>query len=100
MDQLASVGITFQDDYIDKIFAQNVQYYENPPKTPTTLSTIFAMPTMKQWAIKSVYDKHKPVRPWGLGKIYNSETGSVWHPLPSLLRFIPNFAMESLTGSL
>jgi hypothetical protein len=77
MDQLASIGVAFKDDYIDQIFAENVRYYYNPPKTPTTLSSIFSRPPQKQWAIESVYEKHVPVRPWALGEIYESETGSV-----------------------
>ncbi|KUJ12697.1 uncharacterized protein LY89DRAFT_755669 [Mollisia scopiformis] len=75
MDQLASIGVAFQDDFIDKIFEQNIQYYEDPPKTPKTLSSFFSRSPDKQWAITSVYEKHKPIRPWGLGKIWNSETG-------------------------
>lgn len=75
MNRLASIGIAFQDDYIDKIFEQNVQYYEDPPKVPKTLSNIFSRAPDKQWAIASIYDKHRPVRPWALGKIWNSETG-------------------------
>jgi len=63
MDQLASIGVAFQEDYIDRIFADNVRYYYSNPK---------------QWAIEPVYEKHKPVRPWGLGEIYESETGLVW----------------------
>jgi len=78
MDQLASIGIAFKDDYIDEIFAVNIRYYYNPPKTPTTLSSMFSLPAQKQWAIEPVYEKHKPVRPWGLGEIYESETGFVW----------------------
>jgi len=77
MDQLASIGVAFKDDYIDQIFAENVRYYYNPPKTPTTLSSIFSRPPQKQWAIESVYEKHVPVRPWALGEIYESETGAV-----------------------
>lgn len=74
MDQLASIGVAFQDEFIDQIFAQNAQYYEDPPKTRKTLSTIFSRPD-KQWAIKPVYEKHKPIRPFGLGEVYESETG-------------------------
>lgn len=70
MDQLASIGVAFQDEFIDHIFQKNVEYYENPPKS-------VARKPVKQWAIKSVYDKHKPVRPWGLGKLYESENG-IW----------------------
>lgn len=31
-----------------------------------------------QWAVDPIYEKHKPVRPWGLGKIWDSKT-SFWH---------------------
>lgn len=75
MDQLASIGVGFQDETIDHIFAQNVQYYEDPPKTPTTLSSVFSRRPNKQWAIKPIYEKHKPIRPFGLGEVYESETG-------------------------
>jgi hypothetical protein len=77
MDQLASIGVTFKDDYIDQVFADNVRYYYNPPKTPTTLSSLFSRPAQKQWAIESIYEKHKPVRPWALGEVYESETSLV-----------------------
>jgi hypothetical protein len=75
MDQLASIGVAFQDEYIDKIFEQNVDYYRIPPKPPSSLSRIFSRRSDKQWAITPIYEKHKPVRPFGLGEIYNSETG-------------------------
>jgi hypothetical protein len=76
MDQLASIGVSFQDEFIDHIFAVNCEYYENPPKVPTTLSSIFSRRPTKQWAIKPVYEKHKPIRPFGLGEIRNGETGA------------------------
>jgi hypothetical protein len=75
MDQLASIGVAFQAEFIDHIFAQNAEYYENPPKVPTTISSIFSRRPKKQWAIAPVYEKHKPIRPFGLGEIYESETG-------------------------
>lgn len=75
MDQLASIGVAFKDDYINRIFDQNVQYYENAPEKS---SSIFSLSRpWKQWATTPVYDQHKPVRPWGLGEIYESETGIV-----------------------
>ncbi len=82
MDQLASIGVSFKDEYIDQIFADSVKYYySNPKKVRTRLSNIFSPPVMKQWAIDPVYEKHNPVRPWGLGEVYESETGLVWVPL-------------------
>jgi hypothetical protein len=77
MDQLASIGVAFQDQFIEKIFEQNCQYYENPPNTPITLSSIFSRKPWKQWATTSVYEKHRLIRPWGLGELYESETG-IW----------------------
>ena len=75
MDQLASIGVGFQDEFIDHIYAQNTAYYENPPEVPTTLSSIFSRRPQKQWAIAPIYEKHKPIRPFGLGEVYESETG-------------------------
>ncbi|RFU31036.1 hypothetical protein B7463_g5331, partial [Scytalidium lignicola] len=72
MDQLASIGVSFFDKFIEDMFEENVQYYENPPKQP---AKVFGRRPWKQWAIKSVYEKHKPVRPWGLGQIYQSTLG-------------------------
>ena len=75
MDQLASIGVGFQHEFIDHIFAENAAYYENPPKVPTTISSIFSRRPQKQWAIEPIYEKHKPIRPFGLGEVFESETG-------------------------
>lgn len=73
MDQLASIGVEFQDETIDRLFDENRHFYEHPPKPPPSISGIFS-PSPRPWAIQPIYDKHKPVRPWGLGKVYNSVT--------------------------
>lgn len=65
MDQLASIGVEFMSETINQIFEENSRYYETLPPRQTE----------QQWAIPSIYKKHKPIRPWGLGKIYNSDTG-------------------------
>lgn len=74
--RLASIGVAFQDEYIDKIFIQNVRYYESPPKPQTKFASLISQ--KPQWARDEIYEKHKPVRPWGLGKIWDSKT-SIWH---------------------
>jgi hypothetical protein len=74
MDQLASIGVEFQDETIERVFDENRRFHEHPPKQPATISGIFT-PRPIPWAIPPIYNKHKPVRPWGLGKIYNSVTG-------------------------
>ncbi|KAI9735320.1 MAG: hypothetical protein M1818_006515 [Claussenomyces sp. TS43310] len=73
MDQLASIGLEFQDETIDYIFEENRRYYLNPPRQKS--SKPFSKKPWKEWAIPEIYEKHNPVRPWGLGKIYESETG-------------------------
>ncbi|KAK8089452.1 hypothetical protein PG997_004413 [Apiospora hydei] len=55
MDQLASVGIEFIPDALDRVYNQNVAYYQQEN---------FA----KNWAIKPIVKANKPVRPWALHK--------------------------------
>ncbi|TVY44637.1 Uncharacterized protein LOCC1_G003982 [Lachnellula occidentalis] len=86
MDQLASIGVAFQDEFIERIFHQNVEYYKNLPE-------LRGLATTRQWATKAIYDKHQPVRPWGLGKIYESEIG-IWRLAGSTLR-TPGLNMRS-----
>jgi hypothetical protein len=76
MDQLASIGVAFQDEFIDLVFTENIQYYENPPR-PRHISGFFSRARNTQWAAKEVYERYKPVRPWGLGEIYESDKG-IW----------------------
>lgn len=73
MDQLASIGVEFLDEAINYLFDENRRFYENPPNRPRTIREKLFPPQLP-WAIPQVYNKHKPVRPWGLGKIYESNT--------------------------
>ena len=74
MDQLASIGIAFQESFIEQIYTETVNYFENPPPQPKTFSDLFKR-TDSQWAVTPIYEKYKPVRPWGLGKIIEAKTG-------------------------
>lgn len=74
MDQLASIGVEFQDEIINRLFEESRHFYENPPKKSGTFSGVFSS-APKPWAIPQIYHKHKPIRPWGLGKIYESDIG-------------------------
>lgn len=67
MDQLASIGVGFVDGYIDLLFQENAKFYRNPPEGVHL--------TKKPWAIKSIYERNKPVRPFGLGKIFETYKG-------------------------
>lgn len=77
MDQLASIGVTFRDATIDKIFKDNEKYYEELAESNSKfhLSDLIEGSAEKQWAIDSVYEANKPIRPWGLGKLYKSDRG-------------------------
>lgn len=69
MDQLASIGLSFQENFIEQIFEKTAEDYEHPPPIPKKLTDLFSRAPDEQWAIRPVYEKHRPVRPFGLGKI-------------------------------
>ena len=71
MDQLSSIGVEFQDETIDRLYEEHRRFYEHPPKQSPSISSIFS-PRPRPWAIQPIFERHKPVRPWGLSKIYNS----------------------------
>ncbi|KAK5664138.1 hypothetical protein OQA88_353 [Cercophora sp. LCS_1] len=101
MDQLASVGVEFDEATINRLFTRLAQSYrelaKNPkPKPalppPTTSEDPEAdddepesgsgaccglfnkiTPHVDQWAIDPIYSNNKPVRPWSLGAILGSE---------------------------
>jgi hypothetical protein len=75
MDQLTSIGVAFEEDTIDKIFEESVRYYYHyrQDAQPTNENTKRKRRT--EWAIPSIYDAHRPVRPWGLGEMIDPATG-------------------------
>ncbi|KAK0711137.1 hypothetical protein B0H67DRAFT_493268 [Lasiosphaeris hirsuta] len=101
MDQLASIGVEFDEATIARIFTHLERYYReiadnklNPPHTPPPITSddpiasseeadndtgaycgLFdkVLPTMKQWAVDPIYKNNDPVRPWALGAILSSE---------------------------
>lgn len=76
MDQLASIGVAFESGIIDKMFTESVlYYYRDRPKAVLSYETPKDQDRWTEWAIPSVYDDHRPVRPWGLGEINQPDTG-------------------------
>lgn len=75
MDQLASIGVVFEDETVDTIFQKNVCYYFKHPQKSDPSSNISRRKQWTEWAIPSVYDEHRPVRPWALGRIYQPDMG-------------------------
>jgi hypothetical protein len=64
MDQLASIGVEFDPDSLDRVFKQSTDYYH-------TLATESKRSKVKpvKWALDAIYEKNQPVRPWGMGAI-------------------------------
>ncbi|EHL01765.1 hypothetical protein M7I_2115 [Glarea lozoyensis 74030] len=77
MDQLASIGVSFLDEAIEIAYEQNAQYYVREGSSQNSRMSR----KEKQWAITPIYEKHRPVRPWALGKIYDSSI-KVQDPIP------------------
>lgn len=75
MDQLASIGLAFEDETITKIFQDNVCYYFDRGQESKPTSTGSKHKHQTQWAIPSIYEEHKPVRPWALGEFEQPATG-------------------------
>ncbi|KAJ5578044.1 uncharacterized protein N7459_007008 [Penicillium hispanicum] len=75
MDQLASIGIAFEDGTIDKIFRDSVFYYFDHAHHARSTSGHSKHKPRTEWAMASIYDEHKPVRPWALGEIIQPDTG-------------------------
>lgn len=66
MDQLASVGVEFDEATIMRIFSRLESYY----RTTTPGKAEVAKPTSgKPWAVKQIYDTNHPIRPWGQGAL-------------------------------
>lgn len=67
MDQLASVGVEFDEATIMRIFSRLESYYRT---TTTPGKAEVAKPTSgKPWAVKQIYDATNPIRPWGQGAL-------------------------------
>lgn len=73
MDQMASVGVEFDQPSLDRIFKQSVGYYQSlhAPKNKKK-------PKALAWAVKHIYDQNSPIRPWGLGQISKNSSLLYW----------------------
>lgn len=90
MDQLASLGVEFDQDTITLIFNRLVRYYRaaasdagaalglaNHDDSEDVLARLYvakypprrASSTLQQWATEPIYDNNRPVRPWAFGEI-------------------------------
>lgn len=79
MDQLSSIGVTFNEDVVDQIFTETKCYYESQPT--------------KTFASKDITSTYSPVRPYGLGKI--TESQSIWWKIAGTSIRAPGFNMRA-----
>ena len=75
---MASVGVEFDQDSLDRIFKQSADYYhaqfaqqEKRAKSKKKLRSVL-------WAINPIYDNNHPQRPWGLGSINKATSLFYW----------------------
>lgn len=114
MDQLASVGVEFDEATITRIFSRLQSYYRTqaagkptsvPVSTPTDLesagptSTHPKSPAGKLWAVRQIYETNHPVRPWGLGALLKA--GSLLYALAGSTLRTPGLyrKMDVATGA-
>lgn len=75
MDQLADLGVSFEEDTIDRIFRESVLYYYDQDQDGRQTNDSPKHDRWKQWAVDSIYEEHRPVRPWGLGEMIQPDIG-------------------------
>ncbi|KAJ5102766.1 hypothetical protein N7532_003295 [Penicillium argentinense] len=75
MDQLSSIGVSFEEDTIYRMFKESVQYYYNCGQASKPRPDSPDRKRHTQWALDSIVEDHAPVRPWALGEIVQPETG-------------------------
>jgi hypothetical protein len=73
MDQLASVGVEFDQPSLERIFHQSVQYYRSLHETGEHGDS-----SKVKWAVNPIFEKNNPVRPWGLGEISKDDSFLYW----------------------
>lgn len=94
MDQLASVGVEFDEATINRLFTRLAQSYrdtikskiaqaasedpesdDEPESGSAACCGLFnkIIPNVEQWAIEPIYSNNKPFRPWSLGAILGSQ---------------------------
>lgn len=68
MDQLASVGVEFDEKSLEKIFNRQVEYYDTTAKeSPSVTDKVV-------WAVDQIRSANHPRRPWGLGEIKSTSS--------------------------
>ncbi len=112
MDQLASVGVEFDEATIDRIFARSRNFYheEAGPRggaeesrwrraRPSRRRASSGASFSRRWAMEPIFRNNVPVRPWGLGAI--RKVGGFFYQLVGEVRRRPGMycRIDPLTGN-
>lgn len=65
MDQMASVGVEFDIESLDRVIQRSNDYYLNATRKHDCRPR--RRRKLRQWAVDAIYHANQPVRPWGLG---------------------------------
>lgn len=83
MDQLASVGVEFDEATIARIFSRLETYYRSiDPRSPKQKAddleaarvAAAEVKSNKAWAVQKIYESNHPIRPWGLGALLKASS--------------------------
>ncbi|RDA83055.1 hypothetical protein CP532_3858 [Ophiocordyceps camponoti-leonardi (nom. inval.)] len=67
MDQMASVGVEFDIESLDRVIQRSRDHYINTVVKHGRRRR--RREKLRKWAVDAIYNANRPVRPWGLGAI-------------------------------
>ncbi|KAK3333270.1 hypothetical protein B0T19DRAFT_448870 [Cercophora scortea] len=76
MDQLASIGVEFDEATIVRVFTQLERSYRDMPNPDNHICGVRfskTSPSTRHWAIEPICESNVPIRPWGLGGLRASK---------------------------
>ena len=76
MDQMASVGVEFDQKSLDRIFKQSAEFYQSQVANEKDAKT--RKKKRLEWAVSAIYDSNHPQRSWGLGSINKNTSLFYW----------------------
>ncbi|KAM5351421.1 hypothetical protein ACJ41O_004144 [Fusarium nematophilum] len=77
MDQLASVGVEFSLEALERCFKQTADFYKACGAKAKAGKQRKKRGVLEKWATDTIYQNNNPFRPWGLGSI-NKASGLLY----------------------
>ena len=66
-DQMASIGIEFDNNAMDRVFQESIEYYTTLKEKAKGFRSPWSR--VLPWAVNPIYENNTPTRPWGLESI-------------------------------